>query len=159
MKAANFREEMSLPSLLWRIDEAEQSRQGKGASVSIYRADVMRNLRWLLNASAHREGSMIWDLPQASESVLNFGIPPYSGRFGTSFDADDLGRAIKSAIIRFEPRILADSLVVEAVDDEVEGNRIGYRISGSIWSQPVPERFTMETSIDTASGAWTFDAV
>lgn len=159
MKGSRFREETATPSLFWRIDEAEQTRQGRGTSISVYRADVLRNLRWLLNASAHREGSTIWDLPQASDSVLNFGIPPYSGRFGTNFDADELAWAMRAAILRFEPRIIADSLQVVSVDDDDgEGNRIGFRISGSIWSQPVPERFSMETSIDTASGAWTFDS-
>ena len=50
----SYKEELTLPSLFWRIDEAEQSRQGRGASLAVYRAEVLRNLRWLLNASAAR---------------------------------------------------------------------------------------------------------
>jgi type VI secretion system protein ImpF len=156
---STFREETALPSLFWRIDEAEQARQSRGTSISVYRAEVLRNLRWLLNASAHPVGSPIWDLPEASSSVLNFGIPPYTGRMGSAVNSDDMARAIREAIMRFEPRILAGSLEVESLADPYsdKGNSIAFRISGSIWSQPVPERFAMETSVDTASGAWTFD--
>ncbi len=159
MKVTTFREETALPSLFWRIDEAEQARQGRGTSVSVYRAEVLRNLRWLLNSSSCPVDDPIWDLPEASNSVLNFGIPPYTGRTGASLDVHDLARAIRRAIIRFEPRILAESLEVEAVTDLFadQGNLIAFRINGSIWSQPVPERFAMETTVDTASGAWTFD--
>lgn len=154
----SFREELTLPSLFWRIDEAEQARQGRGASLAVYRAEVLRNLRWLLNASAAREADPIWDHARAAESVLNFGIPPYSGRVGTSMDADQMAAAIHSAILRFEPRILAGTLMVEKISGEdPEGNSIAFRITGSIWSQPVPERFAMETTVDTASGEWSFN--
>jgi len=156
---SSFREEIILPSLFWRIDEAEQARQTRGTSVSIYRAEVMRNLRWLLNSSCHRADSEIWDLPEASSSVLNFGIPPYAGKTGSSFNSQDLANAIREAIARFEPRVLPNSLEVESLEDpySARGNIIAFRISGSIWAQPVPERFIMETSVDTSSGVWKFD--
>lgn len=153
----SFREELTLPSLFWRIDEAEQARQGRGASLAVYRAEVLRNLRWLLNASSARQADRIWDYDRAAGSVLNYGIPPYSGRIGSNVDADDMASAIHSAILHFEPRILPETLQVEKITEEdEEGNSIAFRITGSIWSQPVPERFAMETVIDTASGAWSF---
>ena len=155
---ASFREELTLPSLFWRIDEAEQARQGRGASLSVYRAEVLRNLRWLLNASSAREVDPIWDYSRASASVLNYGIPPYSGRIGSNVDADTMADSIHAAILQFEPRILPETLQVEKITEEdAEGNSIAFRITGSIWSQPVPERFAMETTIDTASGAWSFE--
>ena len=157
---ASYKAEIVLPSLLWRIDEAEQIRHGRGVSMSVYRAEVLRNLKWLLNTSAHPANDPIWQLPGASSSVLNFGIPPYSGRVGSSVNADELADAIHEAILRFEPRIIPDSLEVLRTDNVYgdQGNSVSFRISGSIWSQPVPERFSMETMVDTASGAWSFDA-
>ena len=153
----SYKEELTLPSLFWRIDEAEQSRQGRGASLAVYRAEVLRNLRWLLNASAAREADHLWDYPHASESVINNGIPPYFGRVGTNVDADDMADAIHRSILQFEPRILPETLHVEKITvSDDEGNSIAFRITGSIWSQPVPERFALETSIDTASGEWSF---
>lgn len=157
----SFREEITLPSLFWRIDEAEQSRQSRGSSLAVYRSEVLRNLRWLLNSSSARLDDNIWDYERASDSVLNFGIPPYSGHFDTSFDANQMASAIRTAILRFEPRILPASLHVEKIGDyksDREGTAIAFRITGSIWSQPVPERFSMETAVDTSSGMWSFDA-
>lgn len=154
----SFREELTLPSLFWRIDEAEQSRQGRGASVAVYRAEVMRNLRWLLNSSAARSADNLWNYGEAASSVINYGIPPYSGRMGSAIDAEEMADAIRAAILRFEPRIVEESLKVERLKDRdnIEGNSLAFRISGSIWSQPVPERFSMETNIDTTSGNWNF---
>lgn len=156
----SFREELTLPSLFWRIDEAEQSRQSRGASLAVYRSEVLRNLRWLLNASSARHEDPIWNHPHASDSVLNFGIPPYSGHIETSFDSDHMASAIRSAILRFEPRILPGSLAVEKISQgyDDEGGAIAFRISGSIWSQPIPERFAMETSVDPTTGEWSFEA-
>lgn len=154
----SYREELTLPSLFWRIDEAEQSRQGRGASVAVYRAEVLRNLRWLLNSSAARAADDIWHFGEAASSVVNYGIPPYSGRLGSAMDADEMASAIMAAILRFEPRIVPETLKVERLRDRdnIEGNSLAFRISGSIWSQPVPERFSMETNIDTTSGNWNF---
>jgi len=156
----SFREELTLPSLLWRIDEAEQSRYARGASLAVYRADVLRNLRWLLNASSARTEDSIWRFPGAAASVLNFGVAPYSGRIGSSIDMDEMASSIHEAILHFEPRIIPSTLEVERIGDqyEDEGNSVAFRISGSIWAQPVPERFSMETAIDTTSGAWTFES-
>ena len=65
--------------------------------------------------------------------------------------------AIHRSILQFEPRILPETLHVEKITvSDDEGNSIAFRITGSIWSQPVPERFALETSIDTASGEWSF---
>ncbi len=155
----SYREELTLPSLLWRIDEAEQSRYARGASLAVYRADVLRNLRWLLNASTARAADPIWKFPGAAASVLNFGITPYSGMMGSSLDLDDVASSIREAILAFEPRIIPSTLEVERIGDQYddEGNSVPFRISGSIWSQPVPERFSLETAVDTTSGAWTFD--
>lgn len=155
---SSYKEEITLPSLLWRIDEAEQSRYSRGASLAVYRADVLRNLRWLLNASSARESESIWNFTRASTSVVNFGIPPYSGRIGTHINADQMADAIHQCILQYEPRILPETLHVEKVAmEDGEGNvTIAFRITGSIWSQPVPERFSLETTVDTSSGEWTF---
>lgn len=158
MKDRKLLSEKALPSLFWRIDEGEQSRAMQGATLATYRAEVLRNIRWLLNTPSHREGSPVLDYAEASSSVLNFGLPPFSGQFESFHDADVLADQLRDALRRFEPRIIPDSLVVETVDLLDAGtHRLGFRISGSIWSQPVPERFSMDTSIDTASGEWSFN--
>ena len=158
MNRDSYREESVLPSLFWRIDEAEQTRTVRGVPVAVYRAEVLRNIRWLLSTSAHKADSMLYRFPRAASSVLNFGIPPYAGKYGDSVDVSAYANRIRDAIIRFEPRIIPSSITVSVNSfDDSERGSIGFLITGNLWSQPVPERFTMETSIDTASGQWRFD--
>ena len=77
-----------LPSLFWRIDEAAQSRKEVSVNLTHYKADVLRNLRWILNSTCRPEGDLIYDFPEATDSVLNYGMPPITGRVGTSIDVE-----------------------------------------------------------------------
>ena len=43
-------------------------------------------------------------------SVVNFGLPALSGQTASSLDVTDLTRAIREAILDFEPRILPATL-------------------------------------------------
>ena len=147
-----------LPSLFLRIDEAEQTSDVRqGTSFAVYRADILRNIRWILNSSARPSKSPISDFPEAMHSALNFGIPPYSGKVGTSLNARLFANAVREAILRYETRILTDSLEVEPVlESRIQGNQLSFHISGSIWCEPLPERFSLETSIDASTGEWDF---
>jgi type VI secretion system protein ImpF len=78
-----------------------------------------------------------------------------SGQFTSSVQRVSMEHALKSAIVQFEPRILPDSLHVELV---MEGsaldshNRIGLRIQGMLWAQPVPLEFLLRSRIDLEEG-------
>mgnify|MGYP003530113367 FL=1 len=66
-----------------------------------------------------------------------------------------LQTAVRQAILDFEPRILPDSLVVEAVmsEDQMDRhNQIGFRISGQLWAQPVPLELLLRTDLDLETG-------
>lgn len=148
-----------LPSLFWRIDEAEQVGSLSHSSLSIYREDVLRSLKWLLNASAHPARSPIHDYPHVEKSVLNFGLPPTTGRVGSSLDVEKFVRDLKRVIVSFEERIVAKSLEVEVLGNQgaATGPELTFQISGSIRCEPLPEHFSFKTHIDTASGNWIFD--
>ena len=149
-----------LPSLLWRIDEAEQIRGITSSSILVYRADVLRNLNWILNSVAFAEGSSIYMFEHAADSVLNYGLPPTSGRIGSSMEVSVFVEKLRDVIVRFEPRIIPDTLDV-ASSGESDGENmsaIGFVISGSIWCEPIPERFSLDTRIDPELGGWEFNA-
>ena len=55
-------------------------------------------------------------LPNARRSVINFGLPALSGQTASSLEVADLERAIRQAILDFEPRILPASLRVRALE-------------------------------------------
>ncbi len=78
-----------------------------------------------------------------------------SGKTASSFDVSDLTRAIREAILSFEPRILPSTLEIKtllepgALDHH---NVIGLEIHAQLWAQPVPLEFLVRTEIDLETG-------
>ena len=83
------------PYLLDRlIDEQPEARQesrtARVMTLPQFRAAVLRDLRWLLNSSAHLPGELD-DFGEASRSVLNYGTMDLSGRMISSLGLAELG--------------------------------------------------------------------
>jgi type VI secretion system protein ImpF len=93
--------------------------------------------------------------PLAARSVLNFGLPPLSGQLASRVDVGMLERSLRDAIARFEPRILAETLRVRALEsrDVLDShNVIAFEISGQLWAQPVPLELLLRTELDLEEG-------
>jgi type VI secretion system protein ImpF len=87
--------------------------------------------------------------------VLNYGLPPLSGETASTIDPLVLQARVRQAILDFEPRILPDSLHVEAILSEEQmdhHNQIGFRITGQMWAQPVPLELMLHTDVDLETG-------
>ena len=153
-----------LPCLLDRLtDEApgcqlEPAESGL-ASQSRLRAAVLRDLGWLMNATRPGAAESLEAWPEARRSVLNYGLPALGGQTSSTLDLQALERAIREAILRFEPRLLADTLEVEADADALwqqrglDGhNRISLRICGQIRAQPLPLALLLRTEWDLETG-------
>jgi type VI secretion system protein ImpF len=148
------------PALLDRLtdDEPESRVESPEARVinrQRLREMVLRDLGWLFNATRPDEAIDWAAAPHAERSVLNYGLPPMSGRTASSIDPRALQASVREAIIRHEPRILADTLVVEVVanSDQIEQhNQVGIRINGQMWAQPVPLELMLHTDIDLETG-------
>jgi type VI secretion system protein ImpF len=118
------------------------------------RAAVLRDLSWLLN-SVQPLGKLAERYPVAADSVLNYGLPSVSGQLASRVDIGHLERNIRDAILRFEPRILGDTLEVRAVefDNVLEThNVIEFEIRGFLWAQPVPLELLLRTQLDLEVG-------
>jgi type VI secretion system protein ImpF len=147
------------PALLDRlIDEAPQSSleadDRRVMSKSQLRQAVLRDLGWLLNA-VQPLGRQADAYPGVAGSVLNFGLPALSGQQASKVDISLLERTIRQAILRFEPRVLADSLQVRALepDSVLEShNMIEFEIRGHLWAQPVPLEILLRTQLDLEAG-------
>ncbi|MBU2284935.1 MAG: GPW/gp25 family protein, partial [Gammaproteobacteria bacterium] len=119
------------------------------------RQAVLRDLGWLFNATGYGLDFDDRQFPHAARSVLNYGLPMLSGQFTSSVQRVSMEQALKNAILQFEPRILPRTLAVELV---MEGsaldshNRIGLKISGMLWAQPVPLEFLLRSRIDLEEG-------
>lgn len=146
------------PALLDRlVDDAPEVRAVEPAAARVLtrarlRASVLRDLAWLLNSTGL--GGLA-DAPHVARSVVNYGLPPLAGVTASTLDVVDLERAVRAAIIAFEPRILPGTLEVRAMsaeDDLDRHNQVSLRIAGLLWAQPVPLEMLLRTSLDLETG-------
>jgi type VI secretion system protein ImpF len=148
------------PALLDRLtdeepDKKSEPREARVLSRRRLRESVLRDLAWLLNATKLETGDALAKTPYVRRSVVNFGLPPMSGQAASSLDIIDLTRAIREAIVTFEPRILPSTLEIKTLLDAGEldhHNVIGVQIQGQLWAQPVPLEFLVRTDFDLETG-------
>lgn len=93
---------------------------------------------------------LLADFPNVRRSVLNFGVPSFSGRSGTDFDKDVLARDLREVLAVFEPRLKRDTIKVGVHIGDKTGLRI--EINGVLMLTPVQERLRLSTSIDLDNG-------
>jgi len=147
------------PALFDRLidDEPENRREAEERRVmskAALRQAVLRDLASLFN-SVQPLGTAADPYPLLAESVLNYGLPPLSGQLASRLDVSVLEKAIREAIVRFEPRILHESLHVTALEWSSvldTHNVIEFEIRGHLWSQPVPLEILLRTQIDLEAG-------
>lgn len=147
------------PALLDRLTDlaplsSVESDDTRVMNKSQIRDAVLRDLSWLLN-SVQSLGKLAEQYPQAGDSVLNYGLPAMSGQLASRVDVGVLERTIKNAILRFEPRVMEDSLEVKALEATSvldTHNVIEFEIRGFMWAQPVPLELLLRTQIDLEAG-------
>jgi type VI secretion system protein ImpF len=148
------------PALLDRLTDDEpdkklEPREARVLSKRRMRESVLRDLAWLFNATQLEAVDAMATAPYVRRSVLNFGLPALSGRAASSLDVTDLTRAIREAILTFEPRILPATLDIKTLLEAGEldhHNVIGVEIHGQLWAQPVPLEFLVRTDFDLETG-------
>ena len=118
------------------------------------REAVLRDLAWLFNTTRLDPDMDAAKFPYARRSVINYGLPALAGQTSSSLELTDLERAVRQAILDYEPRILPASLRVRALEVASldHHNVIGVEISGQLWSQPIPIDLLVRTEIDLETG-------
>ena len=155
----NLRDRLQ-PALLDRLTDLapHSSVEGEDSRVmskTQIREAVLRDLSWLLNSVQPLARSAATHYPMAAQSVLNFGLPPMSGQLASRVDVAQLERTIKQAILRYEPRVMEDSLQVKALEATSvldTHNVIEFEIRGFMWAQPVPMELLLRTQLDLEAG-------
>ena len=144
------------PSLLDRLIDDDpgkktEPRDNRATSTSRLREAVLRDLNWLFNSTQSSDD--LSDFPEVRKSVLNYGLPAVSGRPASSLDLTELARALREALIHFEPRLVPHTVRVYA-EPNTEGshNVISFRMEGQLWAQPIPLEIYMRTDMDLESG-------
>lgn len=166
MAELNSRDRLQ-PSLLDRLldndpQQRKESLEARELSRQQLRAAVLRDLSWLFNdtraepepASDRLDELALWQsVPFARRSVVNFGMPAFSGVTLASMDTLAIERAVAESIRNFEPRIDPDSLSVEIkIDYDNHHNTLHLIIRGNMWSQPVPLELLLAADVDIETG-------
>lgn len=148
------------PSLLERLTDHDprnpsESRDQRVLSISALRDSVLRDLEWLLNTEYLAALVDLSPYPQVGNSVLNFGRVALSGKAGSALPMNVVREQLRRSILRFEPRILPDTLEVRAYyrgDEDEVGNRLEFQIRGQLWAQPLPLSLFLRTQVDLETG-------
>jgi type VI secretion system protein ImpF len=147
------------PALLDRLtddarDQAVEPDAQRVMSRAQLRAAVLRDLRWLFNA-VQPLGPQASGDPAIERSVLNYGLPALSGQLASKIDVGTLERAMREAILRFEPRILPHTLTLRALESASvldTHNVIEFEIRAQVWSEPMPIEILLRTQLDLEAG-------
>lgn len=148
------------PALLDRLTDDEPDKKVEGSDRRVLtktqlRQAVLRDLAWLFNTTRLESGEDLSSTPLAQKSILNFGLPALAGETASSLDPTDVERAVREAILAYEPRILPSSLRVRTIVTETQldqHNVISVQIEGFLWAQPVPLELLLRTEVDLETG-------
>lgn len=94
--------------------------------------------------------ALLADYPQVRRSVLNYGVPSFSGQGVSDIDPETLGQEIKAVLGVFEPRLDPRSLKVRVSRSDTAGLMI--EVDGTLMLSPVPERLRLSTTVDLDNG-------
>jgi type VI secretion system protein ImpF len=93
---------------------------------------------------------LIADFPHVRRSVLNYGVPSFSGRAMSDFDLAALAKELREVIAVFEPRLKRDTIRVKVAQGDRAGMKI--EVDAMLILSPVPERLRLSTMIDLDNG-------
>jgi len=147
------------PCLLDRLTDLHPDRQQETTeeltvNETELRELVRRDLTWLFNTTHLAAGTDLAPYPQVKSSILNFGITDLTGQQLSSISLTDLERNVRESLIRFEPRLLPDSVTIEVRRGK---NSFGLaalivEIQAELWAEPLPLALHLRTEIDVETG-------
>jgi type VI secretion system protein ImpF len=149
------------PSLLDRLldDRPRESREaddGGARDVARIKESVKRDLEWLLN-SKRPVAVLPDDLGHIRQSLLTYGLPDFTTTSLNSSAAQEaLRRAVEEAISRFEPRLTAVTVTMEAGRGDAE-RTIRFRIEAMLRVEPEPEPVAFDSVLQLNTRAFVVD--
>lgn len=139
--------------------------RGIVVNAAVLREAVRRDIEALFNVERFESGVQLTDLelkdyetpqdliaafPHVRRSVINYGVPSFSGRSITDFDLAALAKELREVIAVFEPRLKRDTIRVKVSHGDRTGMLI--QVEAMLMLSPVPERLRLSTMIDLDNG-------
>ena len=144
----------------------ELESRGVVVSATVLREAVRRDIEALFNSERYEALPLLSglemeqaadtlpaleDFPEVRRSVVNYGVPSFSGRSSRDFDRETLAREIKAVLATFEPRLKQSATTVTVtLGDKSMGLKI--EIDAVLIMTPTPERLRLRTTIDLDNG-------
>jgi type VI secretion system protein ImpF len=150
------RDKQLTPSLLDRLldDEPGNQREATKQRHQVLREmklSVRRDLENLLNT---RWRCVSWppDLDQLEMSLVNYGIPDFTGiRFAGANAQEELRVILEAVIKRFEPRFAQVRVELITNADSLD-RTLRFRIDAMLHADPVVEPVVFDTTLKTSTG-------
>ncbi|MCC7086206.1 MAG: type VI secretion system baseplate subunit TssE [Pirellulales bacterium] len=147
------------PALLDRLADNEpnksiEARDSRVLSIERLHDCVVRDLSWLLNTENLASLLDLEEYPEVADSTLNYGVPSFSGRFLGSYNERQIADHVRESILRFEPRLLAETVQVHAHLDQHGDSQhlVSFQIEATLWAQPVPLQLLVKAEVDLETG-------
>lgn len=146
------------PALLDRLtdeapESAVESRNQRVVDIDRLRDIIRRDLSWLLNTNNLETRIDAGRFPQASNSVINYGVREVAGDVSTEERALRIRASMQQAIERFEPRIREGTLDIVLREDEGESRAmVVFDIAAEMWAQPLPLDLYLRSEVDVTTG-------
>ena len=148
-------DEPLLLSLLDRLmdeQEAEGNRR-RGMRLSDLKKAMARDLEQFLN-TRRRCRSLPADLTELSPSVLDYGIPDFTGaNLASSERRNAFRQSIEAAVRRYEPRFKAVQVVMLENNNPLDRS-IRFRIEALMHAEPAPEPLILDSRVDPVTRAY-----
>lgn len=147
-----------VPSVLDRLldddpQRATEPAKSRNQLLREMKVSVGRDLENLLNT---RWRCTHWppDLEDLEASLLNYGIPDFSGsNMGSAERREELRRIVEQVIRKFEPRFKTVSVKrLESSDDT--DRRLRLRIDALLYADPAPEPVVFDSQLEPVSGTF-----
>jgi len=153
-----------LPSLFDRLmDDAPSQRSERPDAYApdgdAMRRLVQRDLSLLLNTTSLDDEIDAARYPAAASSVINYGIPSLSGSYLSDRNWEEIQRLVRTAITRFEPRLIPESLQImpSRGADALRYNKLTLAIQGLMYWSPYPFEFRIQSTFDFETNNVTLD--
>lgn len=144
-----------VPTLLERLRDDEPGRRTEAESTCLVSRSRMREIIKDALTTLFNTTNLENDIPsrhtEALSSVLNYGIPPLAGSYHSDMHWQEVERMLRRAILRFEPRIIPESLRIlppQAGEEQRTGNTLRFAIHAMVYMEPYPLPFTLMSDVD-----------
>lgn len=144
-----------LPTLFERLLDHEPQKKQESFDAFYFDARTMRSvvqkdISCLLNNTSIEDRLDGHRHKAVCDSVMNYGVAPFSGKYASHHNWSTIEKSIRNALLRFESKIIPESLLVRPLSDKDQLGKNGivlFEIRGLIEWHP--------NSIDLCiNGAW-----